>query len=485
MAFTLETSDSSVTVTSSTTNPLPQDISNAYYVHPNENPSAKLITALLDGQAQAMTLVLKMKNKIGFVDCTISKPHEQHPNYSSWKRCNNLIRSWINHPISPDIATSILWPNQASEVWNALRTHFSQGDCVWILQLNNDLYSTKQGDLSVTSYFTKLRILWDKLCNFCPIPTCDATLVGSSKAVQLFKKYRDCDTVLCFLHGLNEPFAFAKSQILMLDPLPSLDQVFSMILQQERQLHVGVLPTPTLLTAQAPPNASQGRGKAPFKFNFVKQGHARLCTHCNRTNHIIDTCFLKHGFPPGWKSKKYVHDVAIANLQPEDDSDPGGILSSLTKDQIQSLLALLPSATPTADATSSSNVVGSSNLVSSNHISTQPDTDNVSWILDTGATDNFACFLNLFASYRAIKPILVALPNGKFPSALFRGIVVLTNSLILYDVLFIEHFSVNIISITKLTKSLDCQTIFAHKLCFLQQIYGQKMIGTASTIWLF
>lgn len=49
MAFTLETSDSSVTVTSSTTNPLPQDISNAYYVHPNENPSAKLITALLDG----------------------------------------------------------------------------------------------------------------------------------------------------------------------------------------------------------------------------------------------------------------------------------------------------------------------------------------------------------------------------------------------------------------------------------------------------
>ena len=161
-----------------------------------------------------------------------------------------------------------------------------------------------------------------------------------------------------------------------------------------------------------------------------------------------------------------MHDVAIANLQPEDDSDPGGILSSLTKDQIQSLLALLPSATPTADATSSSNVVGSSNLVSSNHISTQPDTDNVSWILDTGATDNFACFLNLFASYRAIKPILVALPNGKFPSALFRGIVVLTNSLILYDVLFIEHFSVNIISITKLTKSLDCQATFTHNLYF-------------------
>ena len=51
-------------------------------------------------------------------------------------------------------------------------------------------------------------------------------------------------------------------------------------------------------------------------------------------------------------------------------------------------------------------------------------------------------------------------------SALFRGIVVLTNSLILYDVLFIEHFSVNIISITKLTKSLDCQATFTHNLYF-------------------
>lgn len=127
------------------------------------------------------------------------------------------------------------------------------------------------------------------MCNFCPIPTCDATPAESCKRVQLFKNYRDCDSVLCFLHGLNESFAYAKSHILNLDPLPSLDRVFSMILQQERQLHVGVLPTPIAFTAQAPSNTSQGRSKAPFRFNSIKQGHARLCTHCNRTNHTIDT----------------------------------------------------------------------------------------------------------------------------------------------------------------------------------------------------
>ncbi|KHN25007.1 hypothetical protein glysoja_049317, partial [Glycine soja] len=70
--------------------------SKPYYVHPNKNPSAKLVTTLPNGSnyhgwVQAMTLVLEMKNKINFMDDTIPKPNEQDSNYSAWKRCNNLI----------------------------------------------------------------------------------------------------------------------------------------------------------------------------------------------------------------------------------------------------------------------------------------------------------------------------------------------------------------------------------------------------------
>jgi len=32
--------------------------------------------------------------------------------------------------------------------------------------------SIKQGDLTVTDYFTKLRIIWDEMENFQPDPTC-------------------------------------------------------------------------------------------------------------------------------------------------------------------------------------------------------------------------------------------------------------------------------------------------------------------------
>ncbi|KAG4959057.1 hypothetical protein JHK87_035690 [Glycine soja] len=141
-----------------------QDFFNPYFIHSNENPSNKIVTTVLDGSnyhdwAQAMTMVFKMKNKLRFIDGTIHKPSDSDPNFAQWKRCNNLIRSWINHSVRLEIATSVIWLTQASDVWNALRNRFSQGDYIRILQLHSNLYSLKQGDLSITNYFTKVKIL--------------------------------------------------------------------------------------------------------------------------------------------------------------------------------------------------------------------------------------------------------------------------------------------------------------------------------------
>jgi len=38
-----------------------------------------------------------------------------------------------------------------------------------------------------------------------------------------------------FLTGLNENFSVVKSQILLMDPLPSMNKIFSMVIQHERQ----------------------------------------------------------------------------------------------------------------------------------------------------------------------------------------------------------------------------------------------------------
>ena len=42
-----------------------------------------------------------------------------------------------------------------------------------------------------------------------------------------------------FLNGLNDAYSQVKTQILMMEPIPSLDKAFSLVIQEERQRALG------------------------------------------------------------------------------------------------------------------------------------------------------------------------------------------------------------------------------------------------------
>jgi len=56
--------------------------------------------------------------------------------------------------------------DKALDVWNDLKACFSQCDMSHISDLQMGASSINHGDLSVTNYFTKLRVIWDELDNF-------------------------------------------------------------------------------------------------------------------------------------------------------------------------------------------------------------------------------------------------------------------------------------------------------------------------------
>jgi len=60
----------------------------------------------------------------------------------------------------------------ALDIWNDLKSRYSQGDLSRISDLQLRVASLNQGELSVTDYFTKLRIIWYELENFRPNPIC-------------------------------------------------------------------------------------------------------------------------------------------------------------------------------------------------------------------------------------------------------------------------------------------------------------------------
>ncbi|XP_061369168.1 uncharacterized protein LOC133312043 [Gastrolobium bilobum] len=188
-----------------------------------------------------------------------------------------MVLAWIHRSISENIAQSILWIDRAYDVWNDLRDRFSQSDIFRVSDIQEDLYKLQQGERSVSEYYTQLKTLWDELENLKPLPLC-------------------------------------RSQIMLLDPLPNVNRVFSMVIQQERHLQSD-LPTEAITNAGVFVNLanqhnfqrggnSYGRGRG--RSNSYGRGYmhgGKLCTYCGRTNHTVETCFQKHGFPPGFRGR--------------------------------------------------------------------------------------------------------------------------------------------------------------------------------------
>src|ERR1044072_1867429 len=90
----------------------------------------------------------------------------------------------------------------------------------------------------------------------------------------------------------------------------------------------------------------RGRGR--------NQGSGRLCTHCGKTNHTIDTCFFKHGFPPGYQQRvSSANAISSNNFPLEQDqnfsqgsyqpitSHSGKQGNNFTQGQYEALLKLL------------------------------------------------------------------------------------------------------------------------------------------------
>ncbi|MCI26178.1 flavonol sulfotransferase-like protein, partial [Trifolium medium] len=157
------------------------------------------------------------------------------PSFRAWNRCNMLIHSWIMNSVDPAIAQSIVFMENASDVWLDLKERFSRGDLVRVSELQQEIYALTQESRSVTSFYSDLKTLWEELEIYMPIPTCTCFNRCSCDAMRVARNNHHLLHAMRFLTGLNDSFNVVRSQILLLDPLPSMTKIFSMVLQFERQ----------------------------------------------------------------------------------------------------------------------------------------------------------------------------------------------------------------------------------------------------------
>ena len=128
------------------------------------------------------------------------------------------------------------------------------------------------------------------------------------------------ERVLQFLMGLNDSFSAVRAQILLTDPLPPINKVFSLIIQEERQREISISSlshdTSTLMTKTLMPNTVTSSlpnlhdsiafmtKTTPPGPRFTKQNFRKdrpIFSHCGVVGHTIEKCYKVHGYPPRFK----------------------------------------------------------------------------------------------------------------------------------------------------------------------------------------
>ena len=175
-----EQHSNTVRVSSGGTNPQSPmgDPRSPYFLHHLDGPGLVLISQPLTGEnyaswSRSMVIPLSVKNKLGFIDGSVKKLEETDFNLlGCWCRNNNMVIAWLLNSVSKDISASILYSEAASETWSDLRERFQQSSGPRIFQLHRDLINLRQEKNSISSYFTKLKSVWEELNSFGPQCNC-------------------------------------------------------------------------------------------------------------------------------------------------------------------------------------------------------------------------------------------------------------------------------------------------------------------------
>lgn len=194
--------------------------------------------------------------------------------------------SWILSTVRKDLSARVVFASSAEVVWTDLGERFNKVNGSRVFFLHREIASYCQGTMFISLYFTKLRLLWDEYDVLVPFSFCGCC--GNSK--------QNADHIMQhqsfqFLMGLNDTYCTVRSQIFLMTPLPTVNQAYSMLVQESQRLHASgpVASDPTLVYSTL--------------MTYKKQLNG-VCDHCKIKGHKRENCYRLTGYPPDFKFTK-------------------------------------------------------------------------------------------------------------------------------------------------------------------------------------
>ncbi|XP_074293762.1 uncharacterized protein LOC141620915 [Silene latifolia] len=449
------------------------DSSDPLYLHPAESAHPIVVDTKLTGidnyfeWKRQMEIVICIKRKLGMLTGVVKKPK------------NDPLRELLGSPTT-----------------DYLQRQFSVSNGARKFRLNKELENLEQGDKSICEYFTELRILWQNIELMNDWPPITQMTAEINAWLEAHLKEQDERKLFQFLNNLHPSYSTLRSNILMMTPLPIVEEVAAILQQEEAQ------------RKNYKSSANMDVDNSAFYASQRNEDNIPFCNKCQQKGHPLSSCWRIVGYPVGHPMHQYFPapqnsqnsekptggqaagasrgyrsgmqrgrsqkhptrgnrgKMAATTMTSGGNEDMTGAITLTTAqfDQLMKNQKGKDIAYPNTEKEMEANFAGMA-LSTSNCLNNK----SLEWIIDSGASDHM---ISDFELLQNCKPLItkpkINLPNGVSSVVSHCGTFQLQNGMTLHKVFYVPTFKHNLLSVQKLVKDEKCVVTFYEHMCVIQ-----------------
>nr|KAJ0198868.1 hypothetical protein LSAT_V11C600327230 [Lactuca sativa] len=352
-------------------------------------------------------------------------------------------------------------------LWDALAVTYSSGrDKLQTFNLHVKANDIKQNDNTLEEFWITLQGVWGEIDRIDPNP------MKCPDDIKTYARIRSEQKLFQFLNSLNQKYESIKREILRLEPLPSAEAAYATI--RKEAAHQNILGTTNHTQGIAAGMvATETRG-----MGLVTKGVITVA--CQK--HTKEQCFGLVGYPEWWVDG---HKKSTKGLGPEKGRAPttyknidrktatefGGVAATRIDEEVEGFS--METGTWSFENHKKNLDINGCAIVAQNYKIKHES----SWIFDCGATDTMTYDLSDFVVSTKPTKSYFQTANGEKMNVKNGGKIEISPTLNLSNCLYAPALSHKLLSISHVSKELNCSVLMQPTFCILQDIRTGAIIG--------